>query len=263
MQTESTFTPLPAEALQSRPKVNNLPFRNVSAALYNGMIAPLIPFAIKGAIWYQGESNAPRYREYRELLSLMIRDWRVQWGQGDFPFILQQLVNNGAPVKEPNQNGGWPFLREAQMEVSNTLPNTGIAVGIELGDPLTIHPANKQDVGKRLALVALEKVYAKPVESSGPRFDSMQIQGGSIRVRFTHARGLTSKSGPPKNFAIAGADKKFAWAEAKIEGDTVVLGSVQVPQPTAVRYAWADNPNGCNVYNAAGLPAAPFRTDDW
>ncbi|RFC44345.1 MAG: sialate O-acetylesterase [Verrucomicrobia bacterium] len=263
LQTESTFEPLSADALQSRPKVNNLPFRNVSAALYNGMIAPLIPFAIKGAIWYQGESNAPRHREYRELLSLMIRDWREQWGQGDFPFLLQQLVNNGAPVKEPNKTGAWPFLREAQMQVAQALPNSGIAIGIELGDPLTIHPANKQDVGKRLALVALEKVYAKPVESSGPRFEAMQIEGSTLRVKFTHARGLAAKSGPPKNFAIAGADKNFVWAEAKVEGETVVLSSPQVPQPAAVRYAWADNPDGCNLYNALGLPAAPFRTDEW
>jgi sialate O-acetylesterase len=263
LKTESSFAPLPDDALQSRPKVNNLRFVNVSAALYNGMIAPLVPFAIKGAIWYQGESNVPRHTEYRELLSLMIRDWREQWDQGDFPFVIQQLVNNGAPAKEPNQLVGWPFIREAQMQVANTLPKSGIAIGIELGDPLTIHPQNKQDVGKRLALVALEKVYAKPIESSGPGFDSMKIEGSTVRVSFTHAAGLTAKVGPPKNFAIAGADKKFFWADAKIEGDTIILSSPQVAQPVAVRYAWADNPAGCNLYNAVGLPAAPFRTDEW
>ncbi len=262
IKTESTFPPMSAEALQSRPKVNNLPFRNVSAALYNGMIAPLIPFGIRGAIWYQGESNSPRHKEYRELLSLMVRDWRAQWGQGEFPFILQQLVNNGAPAKDPNPLGGWAFLREAQMQVAEALPNAGIAIGIELGDPLTIHPPNKQDVGRRLALVALEKVYAKPVESSGPRFDSMKVEGSAIRVRFTHAKGLAAKDGPPKNFAVAGADRKFVWAEAKVEGDVVVVSSPQVPQPVAVRYAWADNPAGCNLYNGSGLPAAPFRSDD-
>jgi sialate O-acetylesterase len=262
MKTESTFPSLRPEALLSRPKVNNLPFRNVSAALYNGMIAPLIPFGIKGAIWYQGESNSPRHSEYRELLSLMIRDWRAQWGQGEFPFILQQLVNNGAPAKDPNPVGGWAFLREAQMQVAEALPNAGLAIGIELGDPLTIHPANKQDVGRRLALVALEKVYAKSVESSGPRFDAMKVEGGAIRVRFTHAKGLAAKDGAPRNFAVAGADKKFVWAEAKVEGDAVVVSSPEVPQPLAVRYAWADNPSGCNLFNASGLPAAPFRTDD-
>ena len=265
MKTESTFAPLPDDALQSRPKVNNLRFASVSSALYNGMIAPLVPFAIKGAIWYQGESNAPRHTEYRDLLALMIRDWRAQWGQGDFPFLIQQLVNNGAPAKEPNQRGGWPFLREAQMQVANTLPKSGIAIaiGIELGDPLTIHPHNKQDVGKRLALVALEKVYAKPIESSGPCFDSMKLEGNAVRVKFSHAAGLAAKEGPPKNFAIAGADKKFVWADAKIDGDTVLLTNPQVTQPVAVRYAWADNPASCNLYNAANLPAAPFRTDDW
>jgi sialate O-acetylesterase len=261
MKTESTFPPLPDGALESRPKVNNLPFRNVSGSLYNGMIAPLIPFGIKGAIWYQGESNAPRHVEYGSLLSLLIRDWRTQWAQGDFPFLLQQLVNNGAPVKDPNQPGSWPFLREAQTRVASTLPNSGIAVGIELGDPLTIHPANKQEVGRRLALVALERVYGKPVKSSGPRFDSIQSEAGTLRVRFTNAEGLTAKGGMPKNFAIAGADKNFVWAEAKIEGDSVFVSSPRVPQPMFVRYAWADNPSGCNLYNAADLPAAPFRSD--
>lgn len=262
MKRESTFPPLTEEVLKARPKVNNIAFRNVSSALYNGMIAPLIPFGIKGAIWYQGESNVPRHREYKELLTLMINDWRKQWGLGDFPFIIQQLVNNGPPAKEANRLAGWAFLREAQTQVASSVPNCGMAVGIELGDPLTIHPPNKQDVGRRLALVAMEKVYAKPLESSGPRFEAMQVEGGSIRVKFTHAEGLAAKGGPPQNFAIAGADYNFVWAQAKIEGDTVVASSPQVPQPVAVRYAWADNPAGCNLYNANGLPAAPFRTDE-
>jgi sialate O-acetylesterase len=192
----------------------------------------------------------------------MVRDWRAQWGQGDFPFILQQLVNNGAPAKDPNLPGGWAFLREAQMQVAATLPNAGIAIGIELGDPYTIHPPNKQDVGRRLGLVALEKVYAMPVESSGPRFDSLKVEGGALRVRFTHADGLTAKDGAPRNFAIAGADKRFVWAETKIEDGCVLVSSPLVPHPVSVRYAWADNPLGCNLYNSAGLPAAPFRTDD-
>ncbi len=261
MKTESTFAALPSDALASRPKPNNIAFRNVSSSLYNGMIAPLIPFAIKGAIWYQGESNASRYGEYYELLSLLVRDWRAQWGLGDFPFIIQQLVNNGAPTNEPNKSASWPFIREAQMQVANNVSNCGIAVGIELGSAVTIHPPNKQDVGKRLALVALEKSYGQKMESSGPRYHSMKIEGNYIRLMFTHAKGLHAKGESLKTFAIAGEDKKFFWADAKIDGATVVVSSPQVPNPVAVRYAWADNPEGCNLCNAAGLPASPFRTD--
>ena len=147
------------------------------------------------------------------------------------------------------------------MQVSTELPNTGISVGIELGDPLTIHPPNKQEVGKRLALVALEKAYGARIESSGPRFDSIKLEGSTLRVKFTHANGLTSTGGPPTNFAIAAEDLKFVRAEAKIEGDTVVLSNPSVTTPVFARYAWADNPSGCNLYNASGLPAAPFRTD--
>jgi sialate O-acetylesterase len=238
------------------------------------MIAPLIPFGIKGAIWYQGESNAGRAGEYRELLSLMIRDWRAQWGMGEFPFMIQQLVNNGPASDDANARSSWPLLREAQVQVANTVPNCGIAVGIELGSAFTIHPPNKQEVGKRLALVALEKTYGQKIESSGPRYASMKIEGNSIRITFTHAKGLNAKGGTLKRFAISGADpasssgsavtsKKFVWADAKIEGETIVVSSPHVPQPVAVRYAWLDNPEGCNLYNQAGLPAAPFRTDDW
>jgi sialate O-acetylesterase len=295
MKTESTFAPLPPEALKSRPKPNNIAFRSVSSALYNGMIAPLIPFAFKGAIWYQGESNAGLAGEYRELLSLMIRDWRAQWGMGEFPFMIQQLVNNGPASDDANARSSWSLLREAQVLVAETVPNCGIAVGIELGSAFTIHPPNKQEVGKRLALVALEKTYGQKIESSGPRYSSMKIEGNSIRITFTHAKGLNAKGGTLKRFAIAGADpsspagsavtspaslgasaaakamagqaavtsKKFVWAEAKIEGETIVVSSPHVPQPVAVRYAWLDNPEGCNLYNQAGLPAAPFRTDDW
>jgi sialate O-acetylesterase len=174
------------------------------------MIAPLVPFAIKGAIWYQGESNAQRHNEYRELLSLMIRDWRAQWGNGEFPFIIQQLVNNGQPAKDANPAGSWPALREAQVGVADTVPNCGIASGMELGDSFTIHPKNKQEVGRRLALVALEKTYGKKIESSGPRFASMKIEGSAIRVKFTHAKGLQAKGEPLKRFAVAGTDNKLS-----------------------------------------------------
>jgi sialate O-acetylesterase len=261
LKVEHSFAPLPPDALKSRPKPNNQALRNVSSSLFNGMIAPLIPTAIRGAIWYQGESNSPRPSEYRELLSLMIRDWRAQWAQGDFPFLIQQLVNNGLPQTDPNKPGGWPFLREAQAQVAGSLPECGIAVGIELGDPHTIHPANKQDVGKRLALAALEKVYGESLESSGPRFHSSQREGGAIRIRFSHATGLQSKGGPLRQFAIAGEDQKYVWADSKLEGETVLVSHPKVPAPVSVRYAWSENPDGCNLFNAAGLPAMPFRTD--
>ncbi len=264
LKQESTLPALPPDALASRPKPNNIPFRTVSSALYNGMIAPLVPFALKGAIWYQGESNAPRHAEYRDLLSLMIRDWRTQWQQGDFPFIIQQLVNNDAPPKDAqDQHASWPFLREAQRQVANTVPNCGMAVGIELGSQYTIHPTNKQDVGKRLALVALEKTYGHKIESSGPQYQTMKEEAAALRVSFSHAQGLNAKGGPLQRFAIAGEDRKFVWADAKIEGDSVIVSSSQVTAPVAVRYAWATNPEGCNLYNGAGLPASPFRTDDW
>jgi len=263
LKQESAFPALPPDALAARPKPNVIAPRGVSSALYNGMIAPLLPFAIKGAIWYQGESNWARSGAYRELLSLMIRDWRAQWGQGDFPFIIQQLVNNDLPVSNPNRRANWPYLREAQMQVADTEPACGIAVGIELGDAYTIHPTNKQEVGRRLALVALEKTYRQKIESSGPRYASMKVEGSTVRVTFTHAAGLIANGGPLKNFSIAGADRTFFWADAKIADGAVVVSSPQVPQPVAVRYAWADNPEGCALFNQSGLPAAPFRTDVW
>lgn len=145
--------------------------------------------------------------------------------------------------------------------MAQTVPGCGIVVGIELGDPHTIHPPNKQDVGKRLALVALEQVYGEKTESSGPRYDSMRIEGGSVRIRFSHSLGLHARGGAPRQFAIAGKDRRYVWADARIEGETVVASHPEVPAPMAVRYAWADNPEGCNLYNAAGLPAMPFRTE--
>ena len=260
LNQETAFPGLPAQALAERPKPNTIGAAGVSSSLYNGMIAPLMPFAIKGAIWYQGESNAGR-PGYQEALTLMIKDWRAKWGQGDFPFIIQQLVNCNPAATDPNVCGGWPLLREAQSRVAETVPNVGISVAIELGDAFNGHPKNKQEIGRRLALVALEKTYAQPCESNGPRYASLKIEAGSIRVSFTHAQGLYAKGGPLKGFAVAGADKKFAWAEARIEGETVVVSSAGVPHPVAVRYAWADNPEGCNLYNAAGLPAHPFRAE--
>ena len=262
MKVEAVFPPLPDDAIKSRPKPNSIMVQRVPGSLYNGMIFPLMPFAIKGVIWYQGEDNAGRPQDYRELLSLMIGDWRAGWKQGNFPFLIQQLVNHGLP-EEPGSPGGWVSMREAQALVAATVPASELSVGIDIGEALNVHPKNKQDIGKRLALVALEKVCGKPVESSGPRYESMIVEDHAIRLKFSHAAGLTAKDGLPRNFAIAGADRKFVWADARIEGDTVVVSSSKVPQPIAVRYAWVSNPPGCNMYNAAGLPMAPFRTDDW
>jgi sialate O-acetylesterase len=228
--------------------------------LFNGMIAPVIPYAIRGAIWYQGESNAGDAKLYPLMQKTLIEDWRQRWGIGDFPFFLVQLANHQAPKPEPGASRLASF-REAQA-ASLSLPNTGMAVTIDIGEEKDVHPRNKQDVGKRLARVALAKTYGKEVEYSGPVYDSMQVEGDTIRLKFMHNDGLVAKSGEPlKQFSIAGADGKFVWADAKIEDGTVVVSSPQVSAPATVRYAWGDNPEGANLYNAAGLPAVPFRTD--
>ena len=262
LKVEAAFPPLPPEALKSRPKPNDIAFRGVSASLYNGMIVPLIPFAIKGVIWYQGESNAARAPEYRQLLSALIGDWRAQWGQGDFPFHIVQLANYYTDTKDPAESG-VAAVREAQLQVSETVTNCGLAVAIDLGEE-GIHPKNKQDVGKRLALQALSKTYGQAVPCSGPIYRAMTVDGSAIRITFDHSDGgLHAKNGPLQRFAIADANKKFVWAEAKIDGDTVWVSSPQIKTPVAVRYAWGNNPEGCNLINGQGLPASPFRTDSW
>ncbi len=232
------------------------------SGLFNAMIAPIVPYAIQGAIWYQGESNAGRAYEYRTLFPAMIQDWREAWAQGDFPFLFVQLANFMPARPEPGESA-WAELREAQL-MTLSLPKTGMAVAIDIGDANDIHPRNKQDVGKRLALNALAIAYGKKVVYSGPIYERMKREGNAIRLYFKHVDGgLTTPNGEPlKGFAIAGADRKFVWADARIGGNTVVVSSPQVPEPVAVRYAWADNPV-CNLYNRAGLPASPFRTDDW
>ena len=232
------------------------------SGLYNAMIAPLIPYGIQGAIWYQGESNAGRAYQYRKLFPAMIKNWRKDWGQREFPFLFVQLANF-KPVKPDPNESDWAELREAQL-MTLAVPNTGMATIIDIGEADNIHPRNKQDVGKRLALWALAKTYGKDIVYSGPLYQSMEVKGNRIILHFDHVgSGLVAADGEPlKSFAVAGADRKFVWADAKIEGDTVVVSSDQVSEPVAVRYAWADNPV-CNLTNKEGLPASPFRTDQW
>ncbi|MEA3227266.1 MAG: sialate O-acetylesterase, partial [Planctomycetota bacterium] len=232
------------------------------AGLYNGMIAPLIPYGIQGAIWYQGESNASRAYQYRKLFRAMITNWHKDWGQGDFPFLFVQLANFMETKPEPGESA-WAELREAQS-MTLSLPNAGMATIIDIGEAKDIHPKNKLDVGKRLALWALAQTYEKDLVYSGPLYKSMKVKGGKIRLSFDHVGGgLVARDGEAlKGFAIAGSDHKFVWADARIDGDVVVASSDSVAKPVAVRYAWADNPV-CNLYNKEELPASPFRTDNW
>ncbi len=229
--------------------------------LYNGMIVPILPYGIRGAIWYQGESNAWRAYQYRTLFPAMIKNWRDAWGEGNFPFYFVQLANWQQVNPEPGDSD-WAELREAQL-MTLSVPNTGMAVTVDIGEANDIHPKNKQDVGKRLALWALAKTYGKDIVYSGPIYKMMSIEGNKAILSFDNAgSGLMAKGDSLKGFAIAGADKKFVWADAKIEGNKVIVTSDKVPQPAAVRYAWAINPI-CNLYNKEGLPATPFRTDTW
>jgi len=235
---------------------------NRPSVLYNAMIHPLLPYSIKGAIWYQGESNAERAYQYRDLFSAMIKNWRNDWGEGDFPFYFVQLANFKKAEALPKDDS-WAELREAQ-NMALKLPNTGVAIIIDIGNAKDIHPKNKQEVGKRLALNALANTYHKNIPYSGPMYQSMAIKGNKIIVHFDHVyQGLKTKNNEEiQGFAIAGKDRKFVWAKAKIEGDTVIVWNSQISNPVAVRYAWAANPV-CNLYNSEYLPASPFRTDQW
>ncbi len=230
--------------------------------LFNGMIAPLIPFPIRGVIWYQGESNADDAERYRTLFPALIRDWRSLWGQGDFPFLFVQLANfQKQPSDRESDNSRWAELREAQA-MARILPATGMAVTIDIGDANDIHPRNKADVGLRQALVAMAQVYRQDVPCRGPAFHSLEIVGSALHITFDHAVGLSSRGNPVRGFAIAGADRRFHAADGAIAGQSVVVTSPHVPHPVAVRYGWADCPT-CTLWNAAGLPAEPFRSDSW
>jgi sialate O-acetylesterase len=248
-----------AKAGQPPQSTENNP--NVPTVLYNGMVAPLVPFAIKGATWYQGESNAGRAAQYRTLLPTMIRDWRGRFGVGDFPFLIVQLAAFMEESPRPAESQ-WAELREAQDLTARTVGHSAIAVANDIGEAKDIHPHNKQEVGRRLALAARGVAYGESVEYSGPVFKQMEVKGNQAVLHFDHlGGGLDAKGGPLAGFAVAGADGKFVWADAKVEGDTVVVSASGVDRPAAVRYAWANNPAKANLYNKAGLPAPPFRTD--
>ena len=248
--------PQPAN-LPSVPGLN----ANEPATLYNGMIAPLVPYGLRGAIWYQGESNAGAPDEYAELFPTMIGSWRRAWGQ-EFPFYYTQLANFMGRQQQSIEVSGWADLRDAQTATLRTR-NTGMAVIIDIGEGPDIHPKNKQDVGRRLALWALAKTYGTKIEYSGPLYKSLTVKAGEASVSFEHAgSGLVARGEPLVGFAVAGTNKVFHAAQARIEGERVVVWSDKVPAPAAVRYAWANNPI-CNLYNREGLPASPFRTDAW
>jgi sialate O-acetylesterase len=258
-----------AEALAANRALKGLR----GSGLYNGMIAPLIPYAIRGAIWYQGESNAGgpvRARQYETLFPTMIEDWRARWHQGDFPFLFVQIApwrippakdKAGKPVPNVAAQQGWPALREAQRLTLKKVPNTAMAVITDVGDANDIHPRNKAPVGDRLAREALALAYGEKIEYSGPAYAAMRVEGDRGIIQFDHlGGGLVAKGGPLTGFTIAGEDGKFVPAKAEIRGDEVVVRSPEVKHPAAVRYGWSDNPE-VNLWNKAGLPASPFRTD--
>jgi sialate O-acetylesterase len=240
-----------------RPPVDPRDNTHHPAVLYNGMIAPLIPYSLRGAIWYQGESNANSEKSgklYGVQLPLLVKDWRARWGLRYFPFAWVQLPNYKTPVK------GWPLVRESMLQAL-ALPHTGMAVAIDVGEERDIHPKNKQEVGRRLALWARAKVYGEKVAWSGPLPAGHKVTGSVVELSFKHADGgLVARGGELRGFTIAGEDKQWHAAVARIKDGKVLVSSPKVKAPVAVRYSWASNPDG-NLYNAAGLPASPFRTD--
>jgi sialate O-acetylesterase len=262
---EAQLPPAPPQAAWMRPPTPNVPMMTrLPSLMFDGTLSPIIGYGLKGAAWYQGEANGDRGESYGLLLRALIADWRGRWKQGDFPFYIVQLANISPPANDPNGKSGLAGVREGQLQTWQKIPQTGLAVTIDVGDANNIHYHNKKEVGHRLALIALAQTYGQKMEFSGPVIDSMVVEGSAIRLKFTHlGGGLVARGGPLQQFAIAGADQTFVWADAVIDGDTVIVSSKDVAAPVAVRYAWADNPAGCNLYNQAGLPASPFRTDDW
>ena len=241
------------------------PNHTTPSSIYNAMVAPFADLGLKGFLWYQGESNSWRARQYRSLFPLMIKDWRKQFNQGDLPFLFVQLSGYGALKENPSESF-WAELREAQT-MALSLPKTGMAVTFDIGNPYDVHPTNKQEAGKRLAMEAEKLVYGKSSIQTSPVYKSMRVTGNKIYLQFSNsANGLVSKDGDLKGFSIAGDDKLFVWAKATVIADEVVVESDRILKPVAVRYAWTASPlesNGANLYNKDGFPASPFRTDDW
>lgn len=234
---------------------------NAPYTMFASRLHPLVPYALRGFLWYQGESNAHEAALYRRLLPLLIADWRRVWGQGEVPFLQVQLANFQAPQKEPVESG-WAELRAAQAAALRD-PQVGLAVAIDVGDADDVHPKDKKSVGLRLARWALSRVYGLPVTPSGPLLRTAMPADGRLILAFDHATGLrTRDGGPVRHLAIAGSDRRYRWAESRIRGDVLEVWHPEIPQPAAVRYAWADNPDGCNLVNQDDLPAAPFDTDD-
>jgi sialate O-acetylesterase len=232
------------------------------SVLYQGMLEPVAPFAISGAIWYQGEANADRAYQYRTVLPAMIGDWRKLFGQGDFPFYIVSLPAFMHHQDQPAESS-WAELREAQAMTAAKIRNGALAVTIDTGDPDNIHPMDKKIVGERLALCALAQHYKQKIPYQGPAFKSLEHQDGSLKVYFANTDGgLVASNGVPREFSIAGKDHQWHWADARIDGDSVIVSSPGVPDPEAVRYAWQSFPKA-TLYNGAGLPAVPFRTDNW
>lgn len=229
--------------------------------MHNGMIHPLQPYAIRGVLWYQGAANAPTYVDYRTLLPGLIRSWREEWGQGDIPFILVQQQDFWEQQTRPVERGGHTNIRQSQA-MALSVPGTMMVTAVGLGCAKDSHPKNKQEVGRRLALMALARVYGRKLLHDGPTFRSMTVERGKVRLSFDHAEGLHARGEPPVGFAIAGSNREFRFAKARIEGETVVVWSDRVPEPVAVRYAWATHPV-CNLFNVADLPIFPFATDSW
>lgn len=237
--------------------------QNSPAALYNGMINGIAGVPIRGALWYQGEANAGRAFQYRTLLPAMIKNWRGAWQQGDFPFLIVQLAGWHAPQTEPVEATDWPELREAQFLTTKALPNVGIATAIDVGDANDIHPRDKQTVGHRLAMVALQDTYGQTIEGHSPSFHELKVEDGKAVLAFDHVGdGLKMKGDALKGFAVCGADKKWVWADARLTNNDIVLSSPKVPQPIAARYGWGYFP-ASTVYNSSDLPLLPFRTDDF
>lgn len=267
LRADPLYQPLleKAAAANRDPSQANTP--NRASVLYNGVIAPLQHFAIKGVIWYQGEQNVSRAHQYRTLFPAMIRDWRKTWGLGDFPFLFVQLPNYQPDKSKPDrpaepEASAWAELRDAQRQALQA-PHTAMAVTIDIGDPREIHPKNKLEVGRRLAQLALALAHGQDHIASGPLYRSHTIMNGTIHLQFSQVgSGLVARGGELKGFAIAGADQKFVWARARIEGPDIIVEADTVAQPVAVRYAWADNPEA-TLFNEDGYPASPFRTDDW